>query len=147
MVTAAPGDILLAELKITPDANGVSSFGVTVEFDLFPGFDELNFVSLVLVPDPVWDIQGVGAFDTESFPGITGAVDSITAANISDPAPHGKFSPLPGRPSTTGYDEPRPRVFAHCLLGSNPVPAASRRRLCNCLGERELHGAQGRKRP
>ena len=43
-------------------------------------------------------------------------------------------------------DELRPQVFAHCLLSSKHEPAASRRKLCNCLEKRELNGAQGRNR-
>ena len=43
-IDAAPGDQLVAEIRITPDSGGVAAYAVSLEFDTDLG-DELNLVS------------------------------------------------------------------------------------------------------
>jgi hypothetical protein len=81
---AAPGDTLTAEIRVTADAAGISSYGVSVDFDIDLG-DELDLISAseLLPPGFAFNLSaGVGG-TTESTPAVAGAVETFEAATFA----------------------------------------------------------------
>ncbi len=85
-VNASAGDSLKAVLQITADAAGVSSYGISLDFDT-DGLDELDLVSVTEVVNGAFDINlgGNGAISqTDSGLGTPGSIVTI-AAGASGP--------------------------------------------------------------
>ncbi|MCH7667368.1 MAG: Rieske 2Fe-2S domain-containing protein, partial [Acidobacteria bacterium] len=110
-------------------------------------------IALFKVGDTFYAIHGICTpYGAKSRPTLLSGRHRPTLGSFL--APYGVFWPpsssdvwgLSSQRSTTGCDTPRPRVFAHCLLGSKSEPAANTRKPCNCLKNRDLNGAQGRNR-
>ena len=83
---AVAGDTLVASLQITADAAGVSSYGVSVTFDV-DGLDELELIGVTEVVNAAFDLDlgGSGPISqTDSVVGTAGSILSL-AAGASGP--------------------------------------------------------------
>jgi hypothetical protein len=92
-VDANPGDTLEAILRVTADANGVSSYGLSVRFDE-DGADELDLLSAVELLDATFDVDlgGTGPVSTtESGPGTPGELLSFAAGSTGPGAVSASF--------------------------------------------------------
>jgi hypothetical protein len=77
-IVASPGDVITAEIHVTAGAEGISSYGISIEFD-----DDLDFVSATeLLPGAFAFNLDTGVTNEESSAGTPGHVFTFEAATF-----------------------------------------------------------------